>query len=724
MHILQLVPSLDVGGVERGVLDLTKGLIQRGHRVSVVSAGGALVEPLTRLGAMHYTMPVHRKSPWAAAPAIPALCQLIQETKVEVVHARSRVPGWIGFAACRRTQTPFVTTCHGFYRPHAASWVMGWGRVVIVPSQALARYLIDALQVPPERLRVIPRGVDLSEFQFRVPPGEASGPRPPTSAGGVWRVGVVGRLSALKGHDVAIRALQRLRQHGLPVVLSIIGEAPSDKPQIRQKLERLAGSLGVRTHLEWLGKREDIPACLAALDVLLAPSTYPESFGRTVVEAQAVGVPVVASRLGAFPEILEDGVTGLLVEPGNFVALADGVARLLHDAPLRQRLVQQARQRVETQFSVDRMVEATLAVYDECVRKPRVVIWKVSALGDVVLATPSFRAIRRHFPQSAISLVAGRPFYEVVARCPYVSEVIVYDPHGKDRTWRGRWRFIRRLRQAAFDVSVDLQNSRFTHLAAWLAGIPVRIGYDRRWGRLLTRAVALPREAMDPVSHQHRLLAAAGLTIDGAALELWPSEQDEARLEALLTELGVDRTKPLVGVHPGGSQRWKTKRWDLARWAALCDRLAAQGARVVVTGAAGEEALGHQLLQLTTTAPAVVIGKTRLMELACLIRRCRVFITNDSAPLHIAAAMGTPTVALFGPTDPARHLVPGPAVRVIKKDVFCSPCYSTWCRTITHACMERISVEEVLQTIAECGRGHAEWTRVSPPSTVRRPHAA
>ncbi len=715
MHILQLVPSLDVGGVERGVLDLTKGLVQRGHRVSVVSAGGALVEPLTRLGAMHYTMPVHRKSPWSVASAIPALCQLIQETQVEVVHARSRVPGWIGFAACRRTQTPFVTTCHGFYRPHAASWVMGWGRVVIAPSQALARYLIDHLQVPPERLRVIPRGVDLSEFQFRAAAFQGSPP---------WRIGVIGRLSTLKGHDVAIRALQHLRRQGLSVTLYIIGEAPAEKPQLRQQLERLAGTLGVASSIKWWGKREDIPTCLATLDVLLAPSTYPESFGRTVVEAQAVGVPVVASRLGAFPEILEDGVTGLLVEPGNFVALADGAARLLQDAPLRQRLVQQARQRVETQFSLDRMVEATLDVYDDCVRKPRVVVWKMSALGDVVLATPSFRAIRRHFPQSPVSLVAGRPVYEVVARCPYVSEVIVYDPRGKDRTWRGRWRFIRRLRQAAFDVSIDLQNSRFTHLAAWLAGIPVRIGYDRRWGRLLTRAVALPREAMDPVSHQHHLLTAAGLTIDGAALELWPSEQDEARLAALLTELGVDHTKPLVGVHPGGSQRWKTKRWNLARWAALCDRLAAQGARVVVTGAAGEEALGQQLLQLTTTAPAVAIGKTRLMELACLIRRCRVFVTNDSAPLHVAAAMGTPTVALFGPTDPARHLVPGPAIRVIKKDVFCSPCYSTWCRTITHACMERISVEEVLQTITECGMGHAEWKRVTPHSALRTPHAA
>ena len=114
MHVLQLLPALDVGGVERGVLDLSKGLIARGHRVSVVSSGGSLVERLTALGAMHYRLPVHEKSPAALWSCVPAVAQLIETTGVDLVHARSRVPGWIGFAAARKTRRPFLTTAHGF----------------------------------------------------------------------------------------------------------------------------------------------------------------------------------------------------------------------------------------------------------------------------------------------------------------------------------------------------------------------------------------------------------------------------------------------------------------------------------------------------------------------------------------------------------------------------------------------------------------------------------
>jgi lipopolysaccharide heptosyltransferase II len=374
---------------------------------------------------------------------------------------------------------------------------------------------------------------------------------------------------------------------------------------------------------------------------------------------------------------------------------------LIRDEPLRLRLVQQARRRVEERFSLERMAEETLAVYEDCLTKPRVVIWKLSALGDVVLATPSLRAIRRHFRRSPITLVVGRPVYEAVARCPYVDQVLVVDARRKDRAPAGIVRLARRLQRVGFDCSIDLQNSRLTHLLAWLAGIPTRIGYHRRWGWLLSRAVPLPNAAMNPVAHQHHLLSAAGFEPDGEAVELWPSELDEQRVERLFQRLGVDAAKPLVGIHPGGSDRWRTKRWDLARWAALCDRLAAGGYQVIVTGHESERTLIGEVLAAANAKPLVAVGQTSLMELACLIRRCAVFVTNDSSPLHVAAAMGTPAVALFGPTDPARHVAPSPTVRVIQHDVFCSPCYSTWCRTITHACMNRIAVEEVAKAVEE-----------------------
>lgn len=690
MHILQLLPTLEVGGVERGVLDLAKGLLGRGHRVTVVSSGGALVEPLTRLGASHHLLPVHRKSPWSMWQTLPRLCRLIDESGIEVIHARSRAPAWIGYAASRRTRRPFVTTCHGFYAPHPASRVMGWGRVVVVPSDALGRYVIDRFRVPPERLRVIPRGVDLSEFQFLPPRPHDDGP---------WRIGLIGRLSALKGHEIAIRAAHQLLQHGHPVRLCFIGDAPARKPHVRSGLEQLARSLGVAEAIEWAGTSRDIPEVLRALDLVIAPSVYPESFGRSVIEAQAAGVAVIASRLGALAEIIDEGVTGLLVPPDDPTALAGAMERLLRDEPLRHRLIRSARERVEQRFGLGPMVDGYEAVYRDCVESPRVVVWKLSATGDFVLATPSLRAIRRRFPTSAIAVVVGRALAGLAARCPYVNDVILYDPKPHDWSQRAVRRVIRRMRQGAFDLSIDLQNSRLTHLMAWASDIPTRLGYDRRWGFCLSQRVPLPKAAMDPVSHQFELLRGASISPDGTALELWPAERDEEVAHRLLAELGLDPHKPLVGLHPGGSLRWRTKRWAPARWAALCDRLAASGAQVVMTGSASEQTLINAVRQLTASTPALAVGRTSLMELAALIRRCAVFVTHDSAPLHVAVAMGCPTVALFGPTDPIRHVPPSPLVRVMAKKVFCSPCYSPRCRTITHACMTRITVDEVFDTI-------------------------
>lgn len=690
MHILQVLPTLDVGGVERGVVDLTKGLLRRGHQVTVVSAGGALVEPLTALGASHHAMPVDDKSPWSMWRCVAPLCRLIDETRVDLIHARSRVPAWIGYLASRWTQTPFVTTCHGFYRAHPASRVMTWGRSVVVPSQALGRYLIDRFGVPPERLRIIPRGVDLSSFRFTPRLEVHQGP---------WRIGLIGRLTPLKGHEVAIRALHQLVRQRLPVRLCVIGDAPPHKAQFRSRLEQVARSLQVAHAIDWLGTRGDIPELLASLDLLIAPSVYPESFGRTVIEAQAVGVPVVASRLGGLAETIEDGVTGLLAEPGNPTNFAQAVTRLIADEALRYRLIHQARARVEARFSVEQMVDSYEAAYREALEQPRLVVWKLSALGDLILATPSLRAIRRQFPKATISLVVGRPIQEAAARCPYVDEVLIYDASRNGRSLRSVRQLLRRIRRQAFDRSIDLQNSRWTHLLAWAAGIPVRIGYDRRWGRLLTRGIALPKSPMDPVRHQHHLLQQAGISPDGTALELWPSEADDRRVTQWLAEAGIAVAKPLVGLHPGASPRWATKRWDLARWAVLCDRLAQKGAQVVVTGSSTDRALGEALRGLARTAPLLMIGRTSLMELAALIRRCRVFVTIDSAPLHIASAVGTPAVALFGPTDPARHVPPSSAITVLSKKVFCSPCYSPRCRTVTHACMRRITVDEVFDAI-------------------------
>ncbi|MBI4355721.1 MAG: lipopolysaccharide heptosyltransferase II [Candidatus Omnitrophica bacterium] len=694
MRILQLLPELNVGGVETGVVDLAKELKHRGHTPIIVSHGGALVEELRRHDIQHVTLPVHRKSPLNVWRLIGQVAQLIRDERIEIVHARSRVPGLIGYFACRRTGAVFVTTCHGYYRPGWASRVMGWGKYVIVPSQVVGRHMAQRFDVPIERIRVIPRGVALRQFAYRAPVE-----RPQQE----WTVGIIGRLTPLKGHAVFLRAMARLARTAPRLRLLIVGDAPESKTAYRRELEGLVRQLGLTPHVEWLGTRHDIPAVLARLDALVMASTYPESFGRAVIEAQAAGVPVVATQVGGLLEIVQDRVTGLLVPPGDPVALANAVGEILHQPALAQQLSAAARKRVETAYTLDQMVDATLRVYQDALEVTRLLVMKLSAIGDVVLISPSLQALREKFPRAYLVGLVGPEARPLLQRCPHLNEVLLCHRRGRDRGLRGLLRLAHVLRPYRFDASIDLQNNRTTHLLAFLSGIPHRYGFANGKGsRLLNHRAARPTEPLPPVEHQARLLALLDVRPDPSGLACWTSEEDAAAVESLLQRQWLSAHQRLVGLHPGGSRAWRTKSWDVKSWAELCDALGRERIRVVLTGTRDEEPLGRELAKRSHAQPILAMGKTSLPEFAALVKRCQAIVTLDTAALHIASAVGTPCVALFGPTDPRRHLPSDATVTPLWKQVACSPCYRRRCPLPFKQhlqCMTKITVEDVLTAL-------------------------
>ncbi|MCK4249061.1 MAG: glycosyltransferase family 4 protein, partial [Candidatus Omnitrophica bacterium] len=288
---MQILPAMNTGGVETGVVDLARSLVRAGHKTIVVSNGGLLVRDLTSAGAKHYQLPVGRKEPLTAWRMTRELVKIIKTEKIDIVHARSRVPGWIAWLACRRTGTKFVTTCHGYYSQHFFSRVMGWGRKVIVASQAIGRHMVEDFKMPYERMSFIPRGVDLEKFKFR-PPQEQEPDKEK-----IYRIGIIGRLTPIKGHPVFIKAIHRLIScdPNLKIKAFIIGEASGDKEDYFLELKKQVKKLGLDDHLEFSGRKSDIPEVLSELDIMVLATTVPEAFGRVIIEAQAVGVPVIAT---------------------------------------------------------------------------------------------------------------------------------------------------------------------------------------------------------------------------------------------------------------------------------------------------------------------------------------------------------------------------------------------------------------------------------------------
>ncbi|MCM8797456.1 MAG: lipopolysaccharide heptosyltransferase II [Candidatus Omnitrophica bacterium] len=693
MNILQILPELNVGGVETGTVDLARYLVRFGHKAVVVSNGGELVKMLESCGAKHYQLPVHKKSFFSIVKNIPALVDIIKKEEIDIVHARSRAPAWIAFFACRITGRVFITTCHGYYTRHFFSFVMGWAKRVIVLSNVIGRHMIDDFGVPNERIRMIPRSVDLTKFQFTYPDKKRNR---------YFNVGIIGRITPLKGHLYFIKAMAYVAKEIPDLKIWIIGDAPVSRQAYKEQIQILVKRLGLASCTQFLGTQRDIPQILSHLDAVVLSTVTHEAFGRVIIEAQAAGVPVVATSVGGVVDIIDDGRTGLLVPPREPLSMAEAVIKIYRQPLLAHVLAKNAYNKVKEKYNVELMVKSTLQVYEDALTTRKVLIIKFSSLGDITLSTAALRAIRNKFRENyKISLLVSEESKDALMRCPYIDELLVANFKGKDNGLGGLLRLGSVLRKKDFDLVIDLQNNRKSHLLGFLSLSPERYGYNnKKLGFLLNHKIRDDRRPIDPLTHQFRILKMLGIELEERKLELWPSREDQEYVEELLSAQWLIPTQRLIGINISASIRWQTKSWPISNLVKLCEELERRDLRIVLTGTQQDASSAETIVnQLRDKKIINVCGKTTVNQLACLIRRCAVYISADSSPLHIASAVGTPFIALFGPTDPARHLPPASRYVLIRKDLECAPCYRPRCRH--KRCMCLITVDEVLRAIQE-----------------------
>ncbi|KXV20503.1 glycosyltransferase family 4 protein [Gluconobacter japonicus] len=370
--ILQVLPALTTGGLERGAIEIAAAITQAGGKAIVASKPGPLLVQLRHAGAMHVPLDLKSKSPFAVRRRARDLQKLIREQKVDLVHARSRIPAWSAWLACRREKIPFVTTWHGV---HEAGWwgkklynsVLARGTRVIAISQYIAGRLSGQYGVEADRLRTIPRGADPLLFD----PAAISGERIQKLAEawtipyGAHVILMPARLTAWKGQRVLVEALALLKQT-VPEPWICVLAGPETDRKFAHSLGNRVKELGLEEHVRFVGTCQDMPAACALATVVVAPSLRPEPFGRTLVEAQMMGKPVIGTAQGAMMETVLPGQTGLVVPPNTPQALAEALAAtLLMDNETRGYLAENARQHALQNYTIQQMQSATLGVYDE-----------------------------------------------------------------------------------------------------------------------------------------------------------------------------------------------------------------------------------------------------------------------------------------------------------------------------------------------------------------------
>jgi glycosyltransferase involved in cell wall biosynthesis len=369
--VLQVLPALVTGGVERGTVDVAAALAEAGWRSIVASTGGPMVRELIRAGAEHVELPLASKNPLVIRRNVGRLAALIRDRQVDIVHARSRAPAWSAWQAAQQTGTHFVTTFHGTYNlgwfgfKQMYNQVMTRGERVIAISEFIAEHARRVYGLDPGRIRVIHRGVDLSKFD----PVRVSQERIIHLANR-WRlpdgypvIMLPGRLTRWKGQTVLIEALAELGRHDIRCLL--VG-SDQGRTAYRQELVDLIRRRDLGDVVHIVDECGDMPAAYMLTDVAVSASTDPEAFGRVVVEAQAMGRPVIASDHGAPREIVAHGRTGWLTAPGDARSLAEAIDRFLSLSPQERATIADLGQRfVRANFTKESMCARTLAVYGE-----------------------------------------------------------------------------------------------------------------------------------------------------------------------------------------------------------------------------------------------------------------------------------------------------------------------------------------------------------------------
>ncbi len=364
MKIMQLLPELNEGGVERGVVELNRELVRRGFDSVVMSAGGKLAETIEKDGGRHIIFDLCSKNPLSAMTRVRRLRTILNSVQPDILHARSRVPAWLAVFANRKLQIPFVTTVHGYNSVNAYSRVMTYGDMVICVSTGIKGYIQQHYSIPDEKVTVIHRGVDPELFNpSRVNMSWLELFQKEHCLNNKYIVTSVGRITELKDYETFIHAVKDAAETIPNICGLIVGGVRHDKQAYFERLKKLVAELGAEEQIVFAGSQSEIEAIYALSNVLVSCSKKPESFGRTLIEAMAMNTPVIATRHGGALDIIEEGKNGFLFEPGNVAELAEALKRQ-KELP-RDGL----REYVLSRFSLEQMVEKTVAVYVQLLKK-------------------------------------------------------------------------------------------------------------------------------------------------------------------------------------------------------------------------------------------------------------------------------------------------------------------------------------------------------------------
>lgn len=585
------------------------------------------------------------------------------------------------------------------------------------------------------KITVLPHGIDLNEFS---PDISSKGIKEELGVSGSL-VSMITRLAPWKGVEVFIKAARFLDKD---VKCAIIAEPVVGKERYALKLEKIIERLGLKERV--LIKSEEyknISKVMAASDIVVHASFRPEAFGLIIIEAMATGKPVIASKVGGPLEIIKDGIDGVLIEPRNPRVLAAAISDLLANPDRAEEIGRKAREKVIEKFdlrgyacSLDKIFKETLDEYSlKCARISlgknrllkisaplvkslvpvtakhqninkdaikRIMVIQLFGMGDLICSLPLLEMLKKYFNHSRITLLVDRKLNELT--CLFGSN---YEVIGCGKGILSKFKIISDIRKNRFDLVIILNPLFQGAWISYLSRAKYRSGYVRDYegiqnieklSCLLTHPITPADKPMHDMQRYLDIAESLGIEIADTSFKVFIPEKAVKWADAFLQGNAVKENDFILGINPHAG--WESKCWDTQRFSEVADIMREKyNSRVIFFGssAAGDIARINLIKFSLKHQTIFAAGKTDIPELAALLKRCSIFLTNDSGPMHLAAALGINMVALFGPSDVRKFgYEKENIINITANDSFCRP-YSL----NDGACMKSIEVKEVINAI-------------------------
>lgn len=523
-------------------------------------------------------------------------------------------------------------------------------------------------------------------------------------------IGSVGRLGDDKGQHILIKAAQGVIKHYPHTVFVLVGEDLARSGEYRKTLEELASDLGLKQQIIFTGYRSDILDLMNAFDIFVLSSTFTEGLPVVILEAMIAKKPVIATTVGGTQEIVIHGQTGTLVPPQDSDKLAQAIIYHLENPQISKKMGEKGYERVRQYFSLSQMTDKIIDIYKEVLFKSeyklksisiikgymrvisklllknqkaledfkknckanKILVISLTHLGDIILLSPFLRNLRLNFPKAQIDILLKSQVSEILEYCPHIDNRIIYNAKWvmpKNKKGDGllkTLKIIYQLRRNHYNLSFVTHPHIFNNMISWLVGIPFRVGYDESDGFLNIR-LEKERQIQHARNYPLKLLKDLGLNVESDELKIHLGQKDIAFAEKFRKDLSLSNTNAsfLVGIHPGAGDRERI--WLLDRYAKVIQYLINKYNAHILLFASREEADITEkiifLLKDYQQSISDLTGKTDILQMAALMKICKVILTNDAGPMHIASALNKPILALFANTPDYWPKIWGPLSR-------------------------------------------------------------